>query len=432
MEEEIVLLIVYMAILGAGIGTFSGLVPGIHVNTLATLMLSFYPALNDLLSTFISEGYVPICVSSCVVSAAVVHSFVDFIPSVFIGAPDPDDVAGMMPGHRLLSQGRGMSAVRSAAIGSCVGACVSVAVAIPLQYMLFAGLGDYLDSITSVVLIAVIGLLIIQEETIPGCVWAFGLVILSGMLGLACMDLPIPCSGPMGEGTLLFPLLTGLFGMPALLESLHQTNIVKQIDDDHYPVGPMPGLKGVITGCVTGWFPGITATAGAVLSNAVTPEKRPEGFISMIASIGTASSVIMLVTMSVTGKGRSGTMLVVDEILGDSAVGPMNQNFLLLLFAIAVASLLGYHITIACGKLMSSAISKIDVALLNKICIVLVVSLVILMTGGYGIAVLVISTAIGFIPIKAEISRMTLTGCLLLPTLLTYLGIRDVLLALLC
>ena len=318
-----------------------------------------------------------------------------------------------------------MAAVRSAAIGSCVGSCVSIAIAIPLQLILLSGLSDYMDSITAIVLIAVILLMLFHEKEPIRMAWCAAIMLLSGLLGLACMDLVIPSSGLISEGTMLFPMLTGLFGMPALLESLRNPRIEEQKDDERYPVGPIPGIKGVLTGVLTGWFPGITSTTGAILSDSVTPERTPEGFIAMTASIGTSASIIMLVTMSITGHGRSGTMIIIGDILGDSIIGPMNGFFIALLLTAAFAAFLGYHSTIICGKIMSRIINSIDTLILNKMCIILILALVLLMTGPYGLVILFISTLLGFLPVRLGISRVYLTGCLLIPALLSSLLLRD-------
>ena len=284
MGLDVVLFILYMSLLGAAIGTFTGLVPGIHVNTLAAMMLAGYPFLSDLLSPFIPSELMPVCISSCIMSASIVHSFVDYVPSVFIGAPDPDDVISTLPGHRLLLEGRGMAAVRSAAIGSCVGACASIILAIPLQLILMSGVSDYLDSITAIVLIAVIATMIMHEKERKNTLWCFLIILISGLLGLICMDLEIPCEGAIVGSTMLFPMLTGLFGMPTMLQALRNPVIEEQTDDCEYPVGPVPGIKGVITGVLTGWFPGITSTTGAILSDSITPERKPEGFMSDLCS----------------------------------------------------------------------------------------------------------------------------------------------------
>ena len=418
-----------MSLLGAAIGTFTGLIPGIHVNTLAAMMLAGYPFLSDILSAFIPTELMPICISSCIMSASIVHSFVDYVPSVFIGAPDPDDVISALPGHRLLMEGRGMAAVRSAAIGSCVGACASIVLAIPLQLVLMSGVSDYLDSITAIVLIAVITTMIMHEKERKNRLWCFLIVLISGLLGLICMDLEIPCDGMIIGGTLLFPMLTGLFGMPTMLQALRNPVIEEQKDDCEYPVGPVPGIKGVITGVLTGWFPGITSTTGAILSDSITPERKPEGFIAMTASVGTSAAIIMLVTMSITGHGRSGTMIIIGDILGDSIIGMMNTFFLLLLLTAAFAAFLGYCSTILCGKMMSKVINHIDTLILNRICIILIVSLVMLMTGPFGLLILALSTALGFLPIRLGVSRVYLTGCLLVPALLSALSLRAALLS---
>jgi len=424
-------MVAVLSVIGSMIGTVSGLIPGIHVNTLSAMMLASYRTLEEILSPMVPEGTAGIGIASCIISASIVHSFVDYVPSVYIGVPDPEDVMSMLPGHRLVNDGLGMLAIRSAAIGSCVGACVSVLISIPLQFMLFGGMAGQLDEVTWLVLLIVVSMMIMNEPTGSGMMWAAVCMVISGILGLICMDADIPADGMLMEGTMLFPLLTGLFGVPSMLDSLHSGGLVEQKDDVRYPVNMIPGLKGVITGTLTGWFPGITSTTGAVISNKITPERTPEGFISMTASIGTASAVMMITTMSVSGSGRSGATIIAAEILGDSVVGLLNGNYLLLLLAAGVAALLGYHITIACGRMMSTVSSRIDVRVLNGACLILMVILIFLMTGPYGLAVLAVASLVGYLPIKAEVGRIHLTGCLILPTLLSYLGIRDIVLSLL-
>ncbi|MCL1810829.1 MAG: tripartite tricarboxylate transporter permease [Methanomassiliicoccaceae archaeon] len=418
MGPEIVFFVLAACLIGSLIGTFTGTVPGIHVNTLASIMLVSYPAMESMVSSFTSVQYVPIIVSSCIMSAAVVHSFVDFVPSVFIGAPDPDEVLTTLPGHRLLMQGHGMRAVRAAAIGSAVGAASAILLAIPIQYLMLNGLAEQLDLFTVSVLIFTLSAIVLKEKGMRNKVWAAVLVAVSGALGLICMDLPIPSAGILGEGALLFPLLTGLFGIPALLSSFKNASVPKQLDDGMPPVDHIPGIKGVIMGAVAGWFPGITATAGASLSSIFIPEDRPERFISVVASIGTVTSIFSLVTLSVSGSGRSGTVLVIREMIGDSVSGFCSPEFLLLLLCAAVASFLGYHITIAVGKMMSGMTDRIDSALLNKAVLCLIVLLVLLLTGPFGLLILAVATAVGLIPLDLDMGRIPLTGCLMLPVII--------------
>ena len=411
-----------MSAAGACVGMFSGLVPGIHVNTLASLMLISYPFLDSAISVFADPSYVPVLLAACVVSAAVVHSFVSYVPSVFTGVPDQDTVMSVLPGHRLLLEGKGMAAVRASAAGSLIGGLSATAAAVPLQYLMLAGLDGYFRSVTAVVLmIAVVALVISEGPGKRG--WGALLIAVSGLMGCVCMFMPVPFRGLVPGGDLLLPLLTGLFGVPVLISSPAGPGIPEQDDDYVCPVTPAAGLKGVLTGSIVGWFPGITATAGAAFTRIFVREDRPEGFIALVSSIGTASAVFALITLSVNGKGRSGTMIVVREILGDGLNGIGSGMFMLMLLSVSIASLIGYAAAIRSGRSMSKIISNIDVRKMNTVILAAVTVLVILLTGLWGLAILAVSAIIGLIPLSAGTGRVHLSGCLLVPVVLMQFGL---------
>ena len=114
MDPGLILICVALSFAGSCMGAFSGIVPGIHVNTLASVLLAAYPAIESVLEPAAGAYGASVAVCCCIMSASVVHSFLDFVPSVFIGAPDSEDCISVLPGHRLLLQGRGMEAVRAA------------------------------------------------------------------------------------------------------------------------------------------------------------------------------------------------------------------------------------------------------------------------------------------------------------------------------
>ena len=418
MDPAIVSFVIISSIIGASLGTFTGLVPGIHVNTLASIMLVSYPAMESALSGLVDPEYVSAVVCCCIMSASVVHSFIDFVPSVFIGAPDAEDAVSILPGHRMVLQGRGMAAVRAAAIGSLVGCSVAIVLSVPLQYVMLNGAEEVMDRLTPLVLIVASSILILNEGRKGNMMWGVACFILSGAIGSMCMFMPIPAKGILGEGTLMFPMLTGLFGIPVLVEAAAGKGIPEQRDDEPDPVGLMPGIKGVVTGCIAGWFPGITSTVGASMSACFMPENRPERFISTVASVGTVTSVLSLVTLSVSGSGRSGSAIVIGEILGDGLNGFMSEGFLMLLLATATASVLGYGLTIWSGRMMSSLVTRIDERMLNKTVIILLLILTVATTGLPGLLVLAGAMAVGFIPNACGTGRTVLCGCLILPVML--------------
>ncbi len=421
MDADILLMIFYMCLAGAAVGTFSGLVPGIHVNTLAIVLLSLSGPLTDLVALFVGEDDAPLMLACCVMSAAVVHSAVDFVPSAFIGLPDTESVLSVLPAHRMVLDGEGMTAVRCAAIGSLTGAAASLVLAVPLYMLLENGLGDYLDGITVGVLVIVIAMMVLDEG--GNRLLAAAVIAASGIMGLIVMTGVLPMESPIGtEPETMFPLLTGLFGIPSLLWH-SDTELPPQYDDERFPVSPAPGIKGVLTGSLTGWFPGITSTAGAMIAGKLFGNGGPREFIAMVSSIGTASTMFTFVTLSLTGKERSGTMSVISELLAGGDVSLGSGAFAAMMAAMAVSSVLAYVITVRSGRMMCSLSERIDMSLLNHAVLVLMLAMTVLFCGYWGMLVLLVCTLIGMVPLLFGIHRVHLTGCLTVPVLLFKLGL---------
>ena len=88
-------------LLGVIIGTLTGISPGIHINLISSLIVSSLPLL-----AFIQ----PIALAIFIVAMSITHTFLDFIPSIFLGAPEEDSFLSILPGHQLLLEGRGYEA----------------------------------------------------------------------------------------------------------------------------------------------------------------------------------------------------------------------------------------------------------------------------------------------------------------------------------
>lgn len=423
MDADLLLIVFYMCMIGAGIGTFSGLVPGIHVNTLAVILLASSDALLGVIECFTPVEYGPMMLACCVISAAVVHSAVDFIPSTFLGVPDESTVLNVLPAHRMLLDGRGMTAVRCAAIGSLVGSIVSLVLAIPMYFILGGPFGAYLNTITVGVLFIVLGLMILDEAP-DRRIHAVAIMALSGLMGILTMTVELPFENMLGmEPETMFPLLTGLFGIPSLIMSRNGEGIPPQVDDEPLPVSPIAGVKGVVTGSLTGWFPGITSTAGATIASHIFGQEDSRGFISMVASIGTASTMFTFVTLAITGKERSGAMSVINQLLDGSNLAFGGEAFAAMMISMAIATVLAYVIMIRSGRMMCALAERIDIVRLNRILLVAMIAMTIVFTGYTGLIVLLVCCVIGMLPIMFDTNRIHLTGCLIIPVLLFKMGV---------
>jgi putative membrane protein len=116
------LLIIVFCVLGVLVGIVTGLLPGLHVNNVALIMLSASSTIvavcSPLFAYGISEQFILILIAGFMISVSISHSFHDTIPTTFIGAPEEDTALSVLPAHSLLLKGEGYKAVALAVMGS--------------------------------------------------------------------------------------------------------------------------------------------------------------------------------------------------------------------------------------------------------------------------------------------------------------------------
>src|SRR3989344_2060204 len=116
--------ILLFLLLGILAGTFTGLIPGIHINLIGTAIVS--GAFSFLLG--INSIYLVVFI----VSMSIAHVFLDFIPSIFLGAPEEGTELSVLPGHEMLKKGQGLQAVQLAAKGCLYGIVLFILMILPL------------------------------------------------------------------------------------------------------------------------------------------------------------------------------------------------------------------------------------------------------------------------------------------------------------
>lgn len=156
---------------GTGLGCLTGLVPGLHPNTLAAL-LAAAPLLGA------GPGAV------LLVSAAVAHTFLNVVPALVLGVPDPDVALSMLPGHDLVRRGEGEDAVLHSAAGSLAGLVLALA-AVPLIPLLHAGAGALLAGLAGTA--APGGAVLGSGATAWTGVGPWPAVLLVGLSALTCL-----------------------------------------------------------------------------------------------------------------------------------------------------------------------------------------------------------------------------------------------------
>ena len=302
--------------IGIFLGCMTGLIPGFHVNNVALLALSMSPLA-------VNAGIPLSSVAAIIVSMGTVHTFLNYIPSALIGAPDGDTALALLPGHRMLISGHAAQGVAYSARGSQLGLLLSIPLLIVAR-LLFGtnpGLGLYELSRDFLpwLLLMISAFLILTETTrlawprwiqkltswayiplpkkfeftIPigkwkvyrkiesidfrlgdnsraaGMLVATAFFLLAGFYGWAVFELPGRSPVGMPSATLLMPALAGLFGIANLIDIYVTTSeMPPQVQNwELPPVKPLivPCLLSSCCAAVMAILPGMTAAQATVV-----------------------------------------------------------------------------------------------------------------------------------------------------------------------
>ena len=394
---------IFLAILvGCLLGIITGITPGIHINLVSVIILS--------LSPFLSQHVSVLTLAVVIIAMSITHTFLDALPSIFLGAPDSGLELSVLPGHKLLLEGRGYEAVVLTAIGSLFAVIMMVAFA-PIGLPFIKWVYPLIQRFIPYVLIFFSLLLIYREK--KSRTLALIIFLLAGGLGLITLNLQL--KEP------LFPLLSGLFGISILLTSVFQkTKIPKQkfteVTLSGKEISKAMG-SGFFASFLLGLFPGLGASQAAIVATSGQKEIKPEKFLVIVGGINTFVMIVSFLALYSIDKARSGSVVVISKLLENFTL----NHLALFLAASLISAGIATYLTLKFAKLFSKLMSKVNY---NKLClfiILLIIVLVAILTGWIGLFVLIVSTSIGLIPNLAGIGKNHLMGCLILPVILFFL-----------
>jgi putative membrane protein len=383
---------------GVALGTLSGLTPGIHANTFALLLAGLAPTV---------PGPLPY-VGAAMLAAGTVHTFLDVVPALALGVPDPAMATTALPGHRLVLAGQGREAVRLSALGSAGAVVVAIPLAVPMTRVMTAAY-PAISAHLPLVLGGVAATLVLTERTVTGTLGAVLAVAASGMLGLLVLDLPT--GGPVDAGGMLAPLFAGLFGAPVLLDALTGAGVPDQAD----PTVTTPklavagfALVGTLAGAVVGYLPGISPAVAATVALLVVPDAGTRGFIVTTSGVNTANAIFALFALVALGSPRTGVLVAVER-----AGVPLDLP--VLLAGVLVGAAAGFVLVLSVGDRYLRTVGRLDYTRLSIGVLCLLVGLVGMLTGPLGVGVFAAATVVGLIPVRFGARRANLMGVLLVP-----------------
>jgi putative membrane protein len=394
-------------ILGVLAGTLTGVFPGIHINLVSAGLLA---------SLGYFSGIEPIILAVFVVAMAVTHTFIDFIPSVFLGAPEEDSFLAVLPGHQLLKEGGGFEATVMTLYGGL--AALPVILIFSFVFVFFlASVYEIIKIILPFILIFVSLYLIFTEEEwiLSGVIFIF-----TGFLGLFAFNLPV--REP------LLPLFTGLFGISNLIVSLKTKSVIPKqkiksiwkirLEKDIFL---RSSFAGAIAAPLCSFLPGIGSGHAAVIGSELNGNtgKDPKSFLFLVGMINTVVMALSFVALYAIDKTRTGAAVAVKEILGKIGIG----DLVIVLLAVFISGFLAFFIGIRLAKFFSAGIGKVNYGKLSLVVIGILVVVNLILTNWIGLIVLVTSSALGVFCILSKVRRIQMMGVLLVPTIVFYLTI---------
>ncbi|MCK4757516.1 MAG: tripartite tricarboxylate transporter permease [Thermoplasmata archaeon] len=302
---------------------------------------------------------------------------------------------------------------------------------------------------------------------------ALGIFVLSGILGMVLLS----PSGLVGQNLyfirfassdtgiiFLFPMFTGLFGLSTLLLSLKDKPAIpeQEVDDVKVNVSPRRQLKSIMSGClasVSSLFPGISSAIATMIAvnlhgdrdsegeggqppkknniggrrnksqnKSIKNEKKDETseFIISVSSVNTSVGIFNLLALFIIMKSRSGAMKAVEAIMGSNITpwAPISNvplELASLLFAALIASIVALWLTLKFGRIFAKNFSKINYQKMVLGVIIFLIVMIAIFSGVLGLAILGITTFMGFIPPLVGVKRVHLMGSLVVPVILYFL-----------
>ena len=389
--------------IGILFGTFTGLIPGIHINLIGIILISISASFLSFIQ--------PIFLIVFIVAMAITHTFVDFIPSIFLGCPDTDTELSILPGHELLKAGKGYEAILLTCYGSLAAIFTLILIAFPATLVM--GKINLLltkQYILPSLLILVSIVLISTEKNKPVSLFVF---LLAGFLGISVLNLDL--KEP------LLPLLTGLFGASTLILSIKtKTDIppqeIKKPSEDISK--PLAGafLGSLIASPFSSFLPGLGSGQAAIIGNLISKTDR-RGFLVLLGATNTLVMGFSFITLYTISRTRTGAAIAIQEIFGNISW----QILILILLTILVSGLFAFNSTIFLAKFFSKKIPHLNYSKLSLATLSILALVVFFVSSFSGLVVLAVATLTGIYCINLGVRRTNMMGVLLLPTILFYL-----------
>ena len=281
--------------LGALTGIFTGLIPGIHPNTVVFTLLPFYFVLNPEFAVFMAF----------VSGLGVSHTLHDFLPALFLNAPEAESALSSLPGLDMVNDGKGRKAFVLTLVGGLSSVFVFV-LSMPLLFLVLKDVYTLIEPAMAYILVFFLIFILLESDSTKD---ALLISVLSGSLGM------ITLNSSFGQQFILMPVFGGLFAAPSLIYSLSRDFEIP--DQKESFIIELDRIKGGFTGFLAGLLAGTIPGIGAAVSTSfLTPlmDESSEDFITGLGGVNTSDILIAFLALFLIGSPRTGSSVALQTI----------------------------------------------------------------------------------------------------------------------
>ncbi|MDD1774644.1 MAG: tripartite tricarboxylate transporter permease [Methanobacterium sp.] len=390
-----------------------------HVNTVG----AFVFASSATVLAFLSPEFLGVLL----ISMAISHALLEFIPSMFLGVPEEGTVLSVLPGHHLLLEGRGKEAIRLVALGG-FGAILVTIILLPLFALVLPSLYGLLKPYIWIILVIVVIYMFIRlNRDFNSLAWSVVIFLFSGIMGWIMLNSPI------SSGVSLLCMFTGLFGVSTLIYSLSQKSVVPPQMSEHSLNVDGNILRGIfaggIAGSILGFLPGMGPAQGSLLAQEISgggdSGEDKDSFLVAMSGVNVSDALFSLIAIYLIGNPRSGIAVYIDKIIEVFNY----QHLIMYIFVSITAVSLSLILCLKLGDLVSEYIQKLDYNRLSWMVIIFMSIIVLIFTLMehanllFVLLVYITSVALGLLPHYLGVNKSNLMGVLVVPAIVIYVGI---------
>ncbi|MBE6509336.1 MAG: hypothetical protein E7Z77_07990 [Methanobrevibacter sp.] len=409
--------LVIACFIGILIGTTTGMIPGIHVNTAGAILF----ASSTFLLSQVSAEF--LCV--LMVSMSIAHALIEFVPSMLLGVPQEGTATSILPGHRMVLQGRSKEVIRIVSVGG-FGAIIVTVLMLPIFSILLPILHDISKPYTwTILLVASIYLTYRLTANFRDFLWSLLLFVLSGILGWIIFQTPI------SSGVTLMCVFSGLFGISTILFSLNDSSTIPH-QNPFYELNIDYGkfksiFAGGITGAILGFLPGFGPAQGTVIAQAVsgTNDNNDDdtvNFLLATSGLNISDCLFSLIAIYIIGNPRSGIAVYMSYLISEMSISHLVIFIFASLLAVSVSLVLSLKLGDSFSRLMGGVdYKKLSIGVILLQIIILYIFIFYYKAPiGYMTLTLITSTAMGMLPHYIGIGKSHLMGVLIIPAIVIY------------